>query len=551
MNRRDFLSNILTVEEKEAAVITAPSPNGGLSAYTGPWTENEVIHLLKRTLFGAARADIDYFKTRTLQQSVDEILNPSAALPDPPVKEYISDADTHIAAGTTWINDNSTDGAVNSLRRASFKKWWMGLMLNQDRSIREKLTLFWHNHWATEAMIIDNPQFLYKHHTLLRSSALGNFKTMAKAVTIDPAMLVYQNGQLNTKNAPDENYGRELQELFCCGKGPGSLYTEDDVKAAARVLTGWRNDSATVASYFVPNRHDTGNKQFSAFYNDTVIQGQSGPDAGDTEINAMLDMIFSTQEVAKYICRRIYRWFVYYDIDSSVETNIITPLADLFRSGNYEIKPVLDKLLKSEHFFDVLAKGCQIKSPVDLIVNMCREFNVQFAPATEYTTNYGMYNYLLNWAANMQQHIGDPPDVSGWKPYYQEPQFYEIWINSDTLPKRNQFTDTMVVNGYTFNGKKIQVDGVEFAKTLSNPRDPDQLINDILTIMYRMDISAASKTQLKTDILLGGQTRDYYWTDAWDMYITDPGNMSNTTTVRNRLRDLLKYFMDLSEYQLA
>lgn len=109
----------------------------------------------------------------------------------------------------------------------------------------------------------------------------------------------------------------------------------------------------------------------------------------------------------------------------------------------------------------------------------------------------------------------------------------------------------MVQSGYTFNGKKIIVDGAEFAKTLSNPGDPNQLIDDILKIIFRIDISSASKLQLKTDILLGGQTTDHYWTDAWNLFISNPANTSNTTTVKNRLRDLLRYFMDLSEYQLA
>jgi uncharacterized protein (DUF1800 family) len=533
-----------------AEPVLAP-PNGGLAAYAGPWTENEVLHLLKRTMFGAARADLAYFKSRSFLASVDELLNPVAPLPDPPLKEYSSTTDVLVLPGTTWVNDPTTDGTLNSQRRASFKKWWMGAMLNQDRSIREKMTLFWHNHFATESAVIDDAQYLYKHHAMLRSNALGNFKSLTRAVTIDPAMLIYLNGQLNTVKAPDENYSRELQELFCCGKGPDSLYTEDDVKAAAQVLTGWRIDAATATAMFVPNRHDTTPKKFSAFYNDTTIQGRSGATAGDDELNDLLDMIFATQETAKYICRRIYRWFVYYDIDAMVEANIIAPLATLMRNNNYEILPVLNVLLKSEHFFDALAKGCQIKSPVDLIVNMCREFNVQFQPATDYATNYGMYNYLVNWSASMQQNIGDPPDVSGWKAYYQEPQFYEIWINSDTLPKRNQFTDVMVMNGYTFNGKKIQVDATGFAASLPNPGDPNKLIDDTLSLIYRIDVSAASKAQIKTDILLGGQSSDYYWTDAWNLYVSDPSNMANTTTVQNRLRDLLKYFMDLSEYQLA
>ena len=553
MDRRAFISPKKT---KQPFAITAPPPSTGLAIYTGTFGEDEVIHLLKRTMFGAKKADIDYFKTKTVSQAVDELLSPTAPLPEPPVKEYsdataITQPDTTIPAGTTWVNDYNIDGGIHNLRRLSFKKWWMGVMINQDRSIREKMTLFWHNHFATETNHIGNANYCYKHHTLLRTNALGNFKALTKAVTIDAGMLVYLNGQYNTANAPDENYGRELQELFCCGKGVDSQYTETDVKAAAKVLTGWRNNASLMSSYFTLGIHDSTNKQFSAFYNNTIIQGKSGTTAGDLEIDAMLSMIFSTQEVAKYICRRLYRWFVYYEIDTTVEDNIITPLATIFRNNNYDIKPVLSALLKSEHFFDALSKGSQIKSPIDLVVGMCREFNVAFQPNTDYVTNYGLYNYLVSWVTNMQQSIGDPPDVSGWKAYYQAPQFYEIWINADTLPKRNQFTDTMVVSGYTFNGKKVMVDGSEFAKLLLNPSDPNALIDDSLKYLYSINISATQKAQIKKDILLSGQISDGYWTDAWNTFITTPTNTANTTTVKNKLRDLYKYFMELSEYQLA
>lgn len=535
--------------------LVAPPPIVGLSPYAGNFTNLELTHLLKRTLFGVTKADLNYFNGKTLNQVVDELLNPTAPLPNPPLKEYaVGNAavpDNNIAVGTTWVNDMNTDGTIASLRRGSFKKWWVGEMINQDRSLREKMTLFWHNHFSTETNDIGNAQYVYKHHQLLRTQALGNFKTLTRAITVDPAMLVYLNGQSNTKTAPDENYGRELQELFCCGKGPESLYTEADVKAAARVLTGWRNNATTNSSYFDITRHDTTNKQFSSFYNNTVISGRTGNTAGDAELDDLLTMIFSAQEVAKYLCRRLYRWFVYYEIDATVEASMITPMANLLRSNNYEIKPVLSALLKSEHFFDALSKGCQIKSPVDLVIGLCREFNLAFQPATDYTTNYGMYNYLVGWLTNMQQSIGDPPDVSGWKAYYQEPQFYEIWINSDTLPKRNQFTDTLIVSGYTFNGKKLQIDGAEFAKTLSNPRDPNSLIDDLTAVMFRIDISAASKAQLKKDILLSGQSTDFYWTEAWDLFISNPLNATNTSSVKNKIRDLIKYLMNLAEYQLA
>jgi uncharacterized protein (DUF1800 family) len=533
-----------------------PTATSTLQPYTGTWTDDEVIHLLKRTLFGAQKADIDYFKTKSLSQAVTELLNPTTSLPNPPVKDYdtigaLTQPDTNIASGQTWVNDPNNDGNIQSKRIASFKKWWGTVLINQDRSIREKMTLFWHNHFATETSVISNAQYVYKHHALLRANAIGNFKSLVKAVTIDPGMLVFLNGQYNTASAPDENYGRELQELFCCGKGPNSQYTEADVKAAAKVLTGWQNNASAISSQFNPARHDTTSKQFSAFYNNTVIQGVTGPSGGNTEVNALVDMIFNTQEVAKFICRKLYRWFVYYEIDSTIETNIISPLADMLRNNNYEIKPVLNILLQSEHFFDPLNRGCQIKNPVDLIIGMCREFNIAFPAASDYISNYGLSNYFISWLNNMQQNIGDPPDVSGWKAYYQVPQFYEIWINSDTLPKRSQFTDGMVVSGYTYNGKKIIVDGIAFAQSLSNPGDPNILLSDSLKILFRIDLPADEKAQIKKDILLGGQVSDTYWTIAWSDYIANPNNAASLAIVKNRLRDLYKYLMDLPEYQLA
>jgi uncharacterized protein (DUF1800 family) len=533
-----------------------PPPTTGLQPFTGSLGAAELRHLLRRTLFGATKADMAYFSGKSVTQVVNELLNPTAPLPAPPVKEYVVAAttlvpDTNIAAGTTWVGDINNDGTIASYRRASFKKWWVGNLVNQDRSIREKMTLFWHNHFATEMNDVSNAQYIYKHHHLLRTSALGNFKTLTKNVTLDPAMLVYLNGQLNTAAAPDENYAREIQELFCCGKGPDSLYTEADVKAAARVLTGWRNNATTLSSYFTASRHDATNKTFSSFYNNTVITGRNSAAAGEQELDDLLNMIFATQEVAKYMCRRLYRWFVYYDIDDTVEQNIITPLANLFRSSNYEILPVLDKLLKSEHFFDVLSRGCVIKSPAELVIGFCRESEIVFQPDTDYFTNYGYYNYIVSWMNNMQQSIGDPPDVSGWKAYYQEPQFNEIWINSDTLPKRNQFTDTMVVSGYTFNSKKIQFDPLAYARTFSNPSDPNAFISELTERLLGLDISAASKAQLKKDILLNGQSLDIYWTQAWDLYISTPTNAANTTSVRNKIRDLVKYLMNLAEYQLV
>lgn len=554
MDRREFLAaRKKKTTRRPAADYRTQS---GINPYTGAWTPAEVTHLLKRTMFGAKKADVDYFKTLTLSQAVDELLNPAAPYPDPPLNDYSPNVpDPNVAAGATWINNPTTDGTINSNRRASFKKWWAGVMINQDRSIREKLVLFWANHFGTETNDINISHFMYGYNKLLREQCLGNFKELIRLVTIDPAMLRYLNGYLNTAAAPDENYARELQELFTVGKDPvtnNAPYTEDDVKKAAKVLTGWRINNTTFTSYFDPARHDTTSKQFSAFYGGATITGRSGATAGDAELADLLTLIFSKAEVAKTIVRKLYRWFVYYTIDTATESNVIEPLAQVFINSNYELKPVLSVLLKSEHFFDVLNQGCQIKSPVDQVIGCLREFNVVFPDVTtNYADTYRMWNYIRSWLTAMGQDIGDPPNVSGWPAYYQTPQFYELWINADTLPKRNQFTDVLITNGYTNSGKKIIIDAVGFAASLPNPGDPNALIEDSVALLYRPALTAASKQQLKESILLSGQTQDYYWTNAWNAYIAAPTNQTNYTIVNTRLKSFYQYLMNLAEYQLA
>ncbi len=558
MDRRDFLTASKTKKKTPLKPVQFATPArvlSGINPYAGQWTTNEVIHLLKRTMFGAKKADVDYFLGRTLNQSVDELMNPTAPNPTPPVKEYVTSTqpgtpDTNIAQGTTWVNDINNDGTVQSQRRGSYKKWWTGVMVNQDRSIKEKMMMFWVDHFGNEASDVGNANWVYKQHTTIRQNVLGNFKQMVRDITIDYAMLRYLNGYLNTSTAPDENYGRELQELFTLGKGPDSKYTEGDVKEAAKVLTGWRVNGANYTTFFDPTRHSTANKQFSSFYNNTIITGRTGATAGDLELNDLLNMIFAQNEVAKFLVRKFYRWFVYYEIDAATEANVITPLADIFRSSNYDIKAVLTTLFKSEHFFDIANQGCVIKTPMDVVIGSMREFEVNMPLATDWDTNYGHWNTLYSWMINMGVNLHDPPNVAGMPAYYQEPAFHEIWINTDSLPKRNQFTDVMTNSGYLRNGFRMQFDFTKIARNFSNPGNPNDLLKDALNYFYRIQVSPQTMAQMKTQMLLSNQLYDYYWTNAWSAYISNP-TTPNFNTVNTRLKDLFRYIMNLSEYQLS
>jgi uncharacterized protein (DUF1800 family) len=560
MDRRDFLTagkpkKKAPATSKTGQLVSPARTLSGINPYTGPWGTNEVIHLLKRAMFGAKKTDVDYFAGKTMNQAVDELLNPTAADPLPPVKEYTTSTqpgtpDVNIAQGTTWVNDINNDGTVQSQRMSSYKKWLTGVLINQDSSIREKMIFLWTDKFGNEANEVGNANIIYKQHLTIRQNCLGNYKQMVRNMTLDVAMLRYLNGYLNTASAPDENYARELQELFTVGKGPDSKYTEGDVKEAAKVLTGWQINFNTYQPVFNSARHSTVAKTFSSFYNNTVIPGRTGATAGDLELTDLLNMIFAQNEVAKYIVRKLYRWFVYYEIDAATEANVITPLADIFRNNNYEIKPVLSALFKSEHFFDVLNQNCLIKTPADIVIGSMREYNVSMPLASDWNTSYGHWSTLYAFMRNMGLDLHDPPNVAGMPAYYQEPLFHEIWITSDTLPKRNQFTDIMTNTGYIRNGFRMQFDFVNYAKTLTNPGNPNDLIDETLKYLYRMNLSPQVKQQMKTQMLLSGQQYDYYWTNAWSAYIANP-TVANFNIVNIRLRDLFRYIMNLSEYQLS
>jgi hypothetical protein len=190
-----------------------------------------------------------------------------------------------------------------------------------------------------------------------------------------------------------------------------------------------------------------------------------------------------------------------------------------------------------------------IKTPLDHVVGICREFNIIFPDTTDTVTQNLMWQYIRTQAGNLQLALGGPPNVAGWPAFYQVPQYYEIWINSDTLPKRNQFSDLMAGNGYTRNTKKIVIDPIAYAYSFTKPEDPNLLVNQVLGHLYVLDTSDKLKNQLK-NILLSNQVNDHYWTDAWVAYELSPTDKIKKSIVTTRLLTMLKYIMNLAEFQL-
>ncbi|HNU56046.1 MAG TPA: DUF1800 domain-containing protein [Flavobacteriales bacterium] len=535
-----------------------------ITPYTGPFGRPELQHLLRRSLFGCTAGDRAHFEGMSLNQVVDELLTFTNDT-TPPLRAYTDDngdpngIDVAVPFGSTWVDTPVTplnDTDVIEVRIRSFAAWWMGQMTGQERNLREKLTLFWHNHLPTQVSIVYQSEMQYRQNQLLRTRCKGNFKQLIHDVSVEPAMLYYLNGYLNIAAAPDENYARELFELFTLGQGSG--YTEADVQAAARVLTGWtfmvENGGTPVLpqTLFFPPNHTASDKQFSAFFNNTVIQGQTGPDAGEVELNALLDMILAVPECSRFICRELYRFFVHGEISEQAEADVIAPLAELFRENvdaPDQMAIVVRALLTSDHFFSSAIRGCMVKNPVDLVVGDLRLFGFPIPDPDLVEARYqvDLEHYWLTAYAGMN--LMAPPNVAGWPAYYLYPSYDELWLDTATYPQRNNSLLAVIYANIATPSDTVQpgsanlefqVDIIAFVQQLSDPADPNTLIDDLVDLLYVNPISDAVKLQLKHFYLLFGQVSDIYWTEAYEAYIADP----NTTNMTAQLvPDILRWLI--------
>lgn len=543
----------------------------GLAPYTGSWTASEALHLLKRTGYGFKKNDVDTLLGLSMTQAVDLILTVDSTPPAPPINHYDKEEpdENGLPYGADWTNDafatNDIGGDTNGNRTSSLSSWTLGLAFNQDITIREKMMLFWYHfipidfefvkQSSNEFCNTNSARICYKYMKMFRDNATGNYKSLIREMATQPAMMFYLNNQANTKSAPDENFAREIMELFTLGKDEDSQYTESDVIQAAKVLTGWRvqNLNTTAESTnFVETIHDTSTKKFSAFFNNTVIAN-----TGAGELDLFIDMIFSKSKiVSEYICRRLYRFFVYYDIDANIEANVIIPLAQHFVANNWDILPVLDKLFKSEHFFDMANRGVYIKSPLDVIVGTMKTFNVKYNvdDPNNYEAQYHLWNQFNYAMYDMQQSIGAIPNVAGWQAFYQKPSFHEYWINSNSIQRRYGLIEYLFYgfdlekNGVT---TRLEVDVIAFVKQFPNAicEDPNLLVNECIQYLVPIDFSLNAKNAIKTQTLLTGQDSDNYWTRAWQSYINTPNEMTESI-VKIRVRSLLLTIVEFAEYQL-
>ncbi len=554
-----------------------------LNPVTGQLGEKKAAHLLRRTTWGPTIGSIRNFATYTADQALATLFT-EPPVPAPPVDLLTSES---------WVNPPSYSAATESNSEQEslfdyFRTWHLEQMRTSGDNLKERLTWFFHTHLPTAWTVINLSEAVYYQNALFRYYAFGNFKELFKKICVDNAMLRYIDGESNDKDSPNENFAREMLELYSIGRGPQlaegnyTNYTEDDIKAACKVLTGWRFDE-TFSIYDtdtglptgnligpaigdtlptnVALRHDPGIKTFSAAFQNQTIQpfdlseGLATKAAALKEFDDMIEMIFGQPATAKFIVRKIYRFFMYYEISEEVENDIITPLAETFSNADFEIKPVIEQLLKSEHFYDsdtvVTADdsiGAIIKSPLEIIIGSLRFFGVEMPASLSDLYNKSYIGGILHFIKNQGLDLYEPIDVAGYPPYFQGPSYNRDWITPNSLAYRYHFSFALLGNesGEHDYGFKLDiVDWVKNSGNISNPADAALLVQTLTGYMLAVEINEERRNFFLNEVFLDNLPATT-WTTEWSYYTSG----GDDTVVRERLETLVSAIIQTPEFQL-
>lgn len=547
-----------------------------LNPLQGTLGRRKAAHLLRRASFRFTRAKVDELAGQTAAQAVTALLTAAPLQLDQPV--YAEGNATPV----TWINPPQPASATLPADDGDLTRFVMGWWVHEalhDPGTSHRMQLFFHQFLAVDAASGSSMEF-FDYLALLRWGSLGNLKKLVTKMVTDNCMLTYVDNDQNFASNPNENFAREFFELFTVGRGqpagPGdyTTFTEDDVIQAARVFSGFNHaqrhqyaDPETLipAGKAYPQSHDFEPKIFSARFGGASINATTQDAAGMVaELNAFVDLVFAQPVTSQLFARRLYHFFVTRNVTQEIEDEIIAPLAQLLVDSNFEIKPVLEKLLQSEHFFDVDDSdnadeifGALIKSPLDLTLHALSFFQIPIPdPVAENAKHYSDFYsaaVLERMLARAGMDLFFPLDVAGYSGYYQDPALNRQFFNSATIVQRYKLPQVLLTGTHAWGsgsnddiGTKLDVAAwLRDSGVVSDPLDSYVVVQELLYYLFPEEPDNDRFTHFLVTVFLD-QLPPADWTYEWQAYL-DTGNDSEVKIPLGRLVNALMY---APEYQV-
>lgn len=477
------------------------------------WNMGAARHLLCRTMFGPKYPEIKETSENPMEIELSSLL--STLNPPEPPGEWVNEPSPQWDA----LTEEDIQELIDQYREWMWDLgyWWMKGMMRNPINIQEMITLFWHNYFATAQSKVFYPQAMYQQNSVFRQFGLGNFKELLRQVTFGPAMLIWLDTQKSKNVDPNENFPRELLELFTMGV---DNYTQNDIVEAARAFTGYRTngvqtnysfEEAVGSGWWWDEWHDFGTKTFL---------GQTGHWNGDDIINIIMEQ----DATAVHICTRLYKWFVYQNVDETV----VNEMANILRNNDYNIATVLYFLFSTEHFYDENFRGADIQNPLTLMQGLIRKCGME------------EFDFSIVSFIHSQEFLGmlplEPPDVSGWPGY-------RSWINSITLPVRKVQASSVITGQSPWGNFDVTTNVRALAQSMYDQNEEgyasEQIVRKLGFLFFGNPLSENLEGRMLSVLLDGAE--------PYDWAINAPPNNPQW----NRMRDLMVYIMRVPEFQLS
>ncbi|UZO81934.1 DUF1800 domain-containing protein [Aquimarina sp. ERC-38] len=464
-----------------------------------PWNVQKVTHLYRRAAFGANKATITDALTKSPSQVVDNLVDEAVA--------------KNPTTAPPWGNWTKKQFEKTSKKIFQYRRDWQNQMAEDlfENDLRDRMTLFWSNHFVTESQSYNSPSYMFQYYNLLQLHAVGNFKDFTRDIGLSNAMLVYLNGRENTKRKPNENYARELYELFTLGVDNG--YTQEDIVETSKALTGY-NDRTEVWAPITFNQNKFNNDPKTIF-------GRTG----NWGYNDVIDILFEEKPdlIANFICKKLYAYFISPDINK----NIVNQLANTFKNNNFEIAPVLKRLFKSQHFFDENTYGVIVKSPADVQICFLKELDLK----TE--ASFKIFDKVRGGNAFLGQSLLDPIDVAGW-------QGDLSWIGSSTLVAR--WDRILYYINRAFKHDKEQFRTIATNIVGTNNNDVKDVSRKLVDFFMPKALFDEDEYEEALEIFKDQVPDSYFVDGTWVL--------SSSSSTPTQMYRLLNYIIKIPEFQL-
>ena len=437
-----------------------------------------IRHLLRRAGFGHTPQEFDYYRKLGYNATLEELLTPDKV-------------------DNESLESQLRQQEFDFTNIADLKRWWLFRMTFTKRPLEEKMALFWHGHFATSNRKVAHAYAMYLQNVLFRTHGLGNFHELLYNVSKDPAMIIWLDNQQNRKGKPNENYAREIMELFTLGIGN---YSEKDIKEAARAFTGWQTQPT--GFFFNKRQHDDGQK---------TVLGTSGALNGDDVVRILAEQ----PACAKFLSRKLIKFFVY----DNPSKEYVERIAKVYTTGNYNMRKMMHAILSSPEFLSDKAYHAHIKSPTELVVGTLKTLQIK-----------QLDKDLPTSMARMGQNLFEPPNVKGW-------DGGPTWIATDTMMERFNFAARM--SSERFSDLEVKSSAAELLRK-QGIDNPTQMVDYFLQLLVDGDVPQSARKRLQA----------YVASDIRGVP-SETGATPEGRTLDAKLRGLVHLIMTLPSYQLA